>query len=450
MALRTKVDLLDNAAVNLKVTVPKADVKEAYDRLVSDYSSKVSIKGFRKGKVPPAILIQKFGESLLGETAQKLVEKGLEQAFEKVEQKPLPYSIPELKTELKVELDKPFSFEVVFDTFPEVKVGSYKELEITEPVVAINKEDIDRELAGIQEQNSIVIDKADETVAKDDTVTIDYVELGDDGSEVEESRREGFTFTVGTGYNLYKIDDDIMGMKKGEERILEKEYPQDFEIGELAGRKVQLKVQVTSVKERNLPEIDDELAQDVSEKYETLDDMKADIRSRLEEAAAQRVRERNIDQLLTKIVADSEVPLPESMVRRELGYRWQEFVRQFRSEEKFVLQSLEQQGKTQEDLFDEWRPRVETAIMRRLVLERIAEEERIEVTDEEVDGEIAKEAESQNRPLEEVKSQFVEAQLIDYIRDSIRTRKIYDFLLGASRIKKGKKVKFLDILQGKD
>ena len=213
---------------------------------------------------------------------------------------------------------------------------------------------------------------------------------------------------------------------------------------------MELRVTVTAVKEKKLPAIDDELAQDVSEEYESLDDLKSSIRERLQEAARQRVREQTVDQLLTRIVADSKVPLPESMVRRELDYRWQSFVNRLRGDEDFVVRALEQQGRNKEDLYGEWRPDAETNLMRRLVENRVAELEKIEVSEEEVDEEIKKEADSQKQPFEDVKKRFVEANMTSYIEDSIRIRKIHDLLLAEAKIKKGKKVKFLDILQGKD
>jgi len=450
MALRTKVDLLDNAAVKVKVTIPKKEVQQAYDDLVKDYCKKASIKGFRKGKVPTEVLVRKLGDALLGETAQKLVEGNLAEVFEKVEQKPLPYAMPELEDDLKLVLDKAFSFEVTFDTFPEVELGEYKGLEVTEPVVSVGKEDVDRELAAIREQNSVVIDKPDGTVARDDTVTIDYVELDEEGAEAENTRREGFTFQVGSGYNLYKVDDDIVGMKKGESKALKKEYAVDFEMPELAGRTVDLKVTVNAVKEKKLPEIDDELAQDVSEEYENLADLESSIRERLQVVAKQSVRQQSIDQLLTRIVADSKIPLPESMVRRELDRRWRSFVSRLQGNEDFVIRALQEQGKTRGDLYAEWRPDAETNLMRRLAESKVAELENIQVSEEEVDEEIKKESGSQDQPFEEVKKRFVEANLTSYIEDGIRTRKIHDLLLAEAKVKKGKKVKLLDILQGKD
>ncbi len=451
MKVSSKEELLENSKVQVKVTIPKKDVKAEYDSLIGEYCRKVAVKGFRKGKVPAEVLIRKFGDSLMSEATQNLIEKSLKEVFEKVENKPLPYSVPTLAENSKPELNlgKTFSFEVTYDTFPHIEIGEYKGLEIKEPLVSIGKEDIERELKVIQEQNSIVTDKLNGNVEKGDTVTIDYVELDESNNEVEGTKREGFTFFVGSGYNIYKIDDDIVGMTKGDEKDLEKVYAEDFEYSELAGRTVKLRVKLTSVKEKKLPDIDDELAQDVSEKYSTLQDLKNDISKRLEEASKTRVRELEVQSLFEKIVETSKIPLPASMIDQELNLRWNNFIRQFRSNKTLVLQLLEKEGKTREDLLAEWRPGVEESLKTRLAESHLTDLENLEVSDEEVDERIADEAEGQGKDVKEVREEYEKNNFLELIRDRIKVRKLHDLLLESSTVKKGEKVKFLDFMEGK-
>lgn len=438
----------ENSSVKLTVTINREDVKKEYDSLLSEYSRTVQIKGFRKGKVPPSILELKFGEGLRDEAAHNLMEKALKEAFETIEEKPLPYSVPELQDEPALDLENDYTFTVSYDVFPEIKLGAYTGLEVEKPQVAVTDEDMDRELKGIQEQNSVVIEKEDGAVANGDIVTIDYLELDETGIEKQDTAREGFVFTIGTGYNLYKIDDELLGMKKGEEKTIEKEYPAEFETAELAGRKVSLKVKLTAVKEKKLPEINDELAQDVSEKYETLDDLKADIRKRLEDAAANGVRDKMVNALLDKIAETTEVEIPASMVELELESSWRNFVNRFRAEENQILALLEAQGKTREDLYNEWRPDVMKNLKVRLAVEKIIETEKIEVTDEELEKEFAKEAEENKMTLDQLKEYYTKNRLTDYFRDDLRRKKLYDHLIAQAKVKKGPSVKFLDLVQG--
>ena len=289
MVANKEIERLEKSAVKLTVTVEQDAVKKEFDKLVGKYCKTAHIKGFRKGKVPSAILLQKYGESIRYETSMKLIEESLKEIFDEIEERPLAYSTPELQDEAIIEEDAAYTYTVKYDVFPDVTVADYKGLTVEEPEVKIGKKEIDAELEKIQDQNSVVMEK-DGGAAKNDIVTINYSELDENGSEIEGSKREDFVFTIGTGYNIYKFDEDIEGMKKDEEKIIEKTFPDDFETAEFAGTTKKIKVLVKVVKEKQLPALDDELAQDVNEKFETLKDLKDDIKKRLETSLEQRLR----------------------------------------------------------------------------------------------------------------------------------------------------------------
>ena len=447
MIANKDIERLDNSAVKLTVTVEQSALKQEYDDLLAKYAKSAQIKGFRKGKVPASVLERKFGEGIKQEAAANSIEKSLKEIFDEIEEKPLPYVTPELQDEeLDPDLDKELTFTVTYDIFPEIKLGEYKGLEIEVPKVTVTKEDEQRELDEIRDRNAVVVDKPDETVAEGDIITIDYAELDEKGEEKEETKREGFVFTVGTGYNLHKIDDDVIGMKKDEEKVLDKEYPEDFEYEDLAGKKIRLKVKVTAVKEKKLPDLDDDLAQDVSEKYESLDDLKKDIRERFEKAAENRLREMKVNKLLDKIVENSEVDLPRSMVEMELQNSWRNFLMRSRMPEDQAEQILSMQGKSKEALLEEWTPQAEQSLKSRLLVNKIIEKEGFEVSEEELDEEMKKQAEANDMSFEQVKEQYSQSNYMEYLKNDILDRKAHDFLIENADIKEGKKVKFLDLM----
>ncbi|TVR29038.1 MAG: trigger factor [Spirochaetaceae bacterium] len=441
-----KVERLENSVAKLTVTVDQQSVRQEYDKLLDEYSKSAQIKGFRKGKVPREVMERKFGDGLKSETMQRVLEESLKQAIEQVDEKPLSFAQPELDGELDFELDKDFSYAVRYDVFPEITLGTYTGLEIEEPQVQIGKEDLERELTALQEQNSVVIDKEDGVVARDNIVTIDYWEIDQDGNPLEGSKREDFVFTVGSGYNYYKIDDEVIGLKKGEQTVIEKSYPEDAEIEELRGTTRKIGVLVKAVKERQLPEIDDELAQDISDKYESLDDLKKDIRSRLEETVKSHVRQSKADALVEQIIENSQVTPPESMVAAELQSSWRNFVSRFGVPESQVVQLLQQQGRSPEDLFQEWRPEAEKALKGRLLINKIIEAEQIDVSDEDVDARLQEQAESSSMSFEEAKEYYQKQGMLEYLRDSIKEERLFDKLFAQSKIKKGAKRKFLDVV----
>ena len=316
MVKEKNVERLDNSAVKLTITVAQESLADQYSSLLKEYAKSAQIKGFRKGHVPPEVLERKFGESIKFEASQKVLEESLKSVFDEIDEKPLPYSQPSLDGELDLDIEKDLTYSVVYDVYPEIELGEYKGLEIEVPQVKVTKEDEERELTALQEQNAIVIDKEEGTVDEGNIVTVDYCELDADGNEIEETKREDFVFTQGSGYNVYKIDDDVLGMAPGDEKIVDKEYPEDFEDENLAGQKKQLRITLKAIKERQLPEIDDDLAQDISDAYETIDDLKKDIKERLENTVEARLRDRKTGALVEKIVENRPSPFRSRWSRR--------------------------------------------------------------------------------------------------------------------------------------
>jgi len=440
-----EVELLEDSKVKLTIRVPIEDVRKQYDDILKEYTQKAHVKGFRPGKVPADIIVRKLGSTLIDQTRSEVLEKSLSEAFESVEHKPIPYSTPEIKADGALEIGKDFAFEVIYDTWPTVELGPYSGLEIDQPQWEITDEDIGRELKSIQEQNALFVDREGGEVEKGNIVNVDYVEL-ETGAEKPETKREAFVFEVGTGYNVYKIDDEIMGMKKGDTKLITKVFPEDFETSALAGKSVTLKVTLNSIKEKKLPEINDELAQDISAKFQNLDDLKADIRAKLETAVKQTIRSRTVSRILDSIVETSKIPLPQSMVDYQLENMWQEYVSQMRMEEKKLREVLDAQGTTMESLRKEWLPSAEKRAKLQLVISEVAKRENIAIEEGELDAEIAKMAEERKVKMEELKDSLARNNLVDYMKSNLRIDKLYDFLLSKTTVRPGEKRKVLDIL----
>lgn len=446
MIVDKQVEKRENANVKLTVTLDKDYVSGEYKKLVRDYAKKAQVKGFRPGKVPPTVLESKFGESLKAETAQKVLEESLKSVFEEIDEKPLPYSQPSLEDEPELNFDTNMTYSVTYDVFPTVEPGEYNGLTIEEPVVKVTDDDIKRELEKIQEQNAITMDKDSGVVAKDDIVTIDYAELDEEGNEVDGTRREDYTFTVGTEMNYYKFDDEVIGLKLDEEKEIAKSYPDDFAEENLAGSSKKLRVKITAVKQRDLPDIDDELAQDVSDDYETLNDLKADIRKRLEKQVAERVRSEKVKQLIEKVLENSSVPIPESMVRAELEQNWRNFLGQFGGNEQQIMQLIEAQGKTKEEFLEQWREQATTRIRQQLLTQALVDKEGIEASDEEVDVYIGEQAEGSSMSAEEAKEHYKKNNMLDYVKHEVAERKLFDKLFEQNKVKKGKKQSVMDVM----
>jgi trigger factor len=442
-----EVTLLDNAQVKMRITVPGEDVRREHDAIVKDYCDHAHLKGFRKGKVPADVMIRKLGSSLADQTRAQVLEKAVEEAFEQAEQKPFPYANPEVKADDPVEPGKDWTFEVTYDTFPVVELGPYTGIEVEEPSWQVDDEDIGRELKSVQEQNALFTDKEQAVVAKGDIANIDYVEL-EAGAEKTATRRQAFVFEVGTGYNYYRIDDEMVGLAKGETRDLTKVYPADAENKDLAGRSVTLRVTVNSVKEKRLPELNDELAQDISEKFKTLDDLKADIRTKLEAAVKATLRSGAINAVLARVVEASKIPLPRSLIEYQLDSMWRDYVRETRIDEERLVALLREQGRDPAAMRAEMTPAAEQRARLQLVISEISKREHIGVEEAEIEAEIGRQAEARRVEAKDLRETLSKNDLIDTLAGNLRLEKLYDHILSKTTIRTAGTKKVLDILRG--
>lgn len=453
MKVTKEISKLENSAVKLTATIAKEDVVSGYNKNISKYAKNVQLPGFRKGHVPVKVLEQKYGDSLKQEVLADLIDESLNQIFAEEESKdirPLPYTQPRLDGDKLPEFstDKDLTFSVVYDVFPSVEVKDFSKIEVKEPQVEIGEKELNEELKAIQERNAVVIDKKEgEPVEKDNIVTIDYKELDDSGTAIPGSEREGFVFTVGTGENIYKIDDEIVGMKKDETKEISKTYDAKEENKDLAGKTKKISVTVKAIKLRNLPALDDELAQDVSEKYKTLDDLKKDISKGLESAKNRKIAELKSQSLLEQLVEKNPIVLPKSMIQAEMESRWRMMAQQFQTTPEQLEKMISASGQSKENMLTQWTGDAEKMLKSRLIVDALIREKNIAVTPEEVEAEFAKIADESGSTIEEVKEHYEDACAKEYIIDEIKENKLYDELYKQVKVSKGDKVKFADLFK---
>ncbi len=447
MVVDKKLEILEKSSVKLTVTVEKKDVREAYDKIIDKYCKTMQIKGFRKGKVPRSVLEHKYEDSLKSESSVDIIENTLKEVFEEIDKKPLSFCTPELDGSPELTIDKDFTFTVTYDTFPDIEQGNYKDIELTAPYVSVLKNDVDREIGILQEQNSVITDKLDGIIEIGSVVAINFSEIDEEGKDIEDTKREDFVFTVGTWYNSYKIDDDLLEMKNGEEKIIEKEYPKDFNVPDLAGTKKKLRVKVISVKEKQLPKLDDELAQDISDKYETLTDMKDDVKKKLKESADAKIKENNINNIMDKIIETSKIDLPQSMIDQQVESSLQNIISQSQVSEEQFFNLMTAQGKTKEDFKNELQPGAERSLKSKLLIENISDKEKIEISENEIEEAIKKQAESGIMSVAETKDIIEKRNLMEYIKADLKHNKLLDFLLKNAIITKGEKLKYIDLFE---
>jgi trigger factor len=357
----------------------------------------------------------------------------------------LPYSTPELKEEPKFDLDSDFQFSVTYDVLPEVKIGSWKGINVEYPYAEIGDGDINRELETIRERNAIVMDCNDSAQAKNgDVVTIDYKIFDENGQEIGELQRKDFVFTLGSNTNIYKFDDDIIGMKKGETKEIDKKFADDSADHVVAGKTRKTQITLTSLKEKKLPELDDDLAQDVDEKFKTLDDLKNNIKDKLNKNLEKRLRDVKIDELLKKIMENTPVTIPESMIKAEVEGRWRRLAQYYQTSPETMMQMMTT-GEGHEEREKEWRANAEKSLHSRIIIETLIEEQNFDVSNDDVEKEIESIAAENGVEVEEVKKHY-DDQAYLYLKEEIKERRIIDMMFAENTLKPGKKENYLEFM----
>ncbi len=447
MKLTKEFASLEKSSVKLTVTVAKKDVQDIYASVTAKYAKNALIPGFRKGHVPQAVLERKFGDALKSDAMSELIDKSLNEALEKeTENRPLPYRQPVMDTAPEFDLDKDFTYEVTYDVFPKVLIKDFSGIVIKEPVVKIGDAEIQEELKAVQERNAVVMDKKDgESVEKDNIVTINYTELDDAGAEIANTKRDGFVFTVGSGEDIYKIDDEILGMKKGETKQIVKKYDENDSNAELAGKTKKISVTIGAIKIRKLPEIDDELAQDVSDKYKTLDDMKKHIMMNMELAKNRKIAELKSNALLEQLIEKNNFDIPASMLEAELDGRWRMMAQQFQTSADKLEKLIAAAGQTKETMLESWTGDSEKMLKSRIIVDHLIKARNIAVTPEEIEAQYQKIADESGSTLDEVKKHYEDPRSKEYLIDDTKERKLYEELYKEVKVEKGDSMTFAEL-----
>ncbi len=439
MIANKSIKELDHSAVELTITVKSETIEKEYKSALAKYAKTLQIKGFRKGKAPQSVVEAKLGQAVREESTFNVIEDALKEVIEEVEEryKPLPYSIPHLVDEENLtpfEAEKDLTFSVKYDVMPNVVLPAYKGLTISYPKVTLPKEAVDAEIEKLRQQNAMTIEKKSKA-ADGDIVTVDYVEVAEDGSEVEETSREDFVFTLGSGSNFYEIDKDILGMEAGEEKTVEKTYGEDSDKAGLAGRTISLKIALKALKMRDVPELDDEFAQDVKDEYKTVADLVKGTEAKLQEALDAKLESQKYKALYAELLKNTTIALPETMVEMELERTWERYIRQTGLDEEQLLQFLSFQNQSKEDIIASWREDVVESLQTKLILSKIRDEEKFEI-DEEKLNRLADEQ------LAGITDENQRAYYVSMMEDDMRFAKVEPFLLENNTFTEGEKVEY--------
>lgn len=426
MVTEKKFTDLGNSQASLTLTIDAASIEKSYTEKLNEYAKKVEIPGFRKGHTPLSVVERKIGREVREEVTFNLMEESLKETIQTLDakEKPLPYSTPELQDEetlLPFKKDSDVTFTVRYDISPSFELPQYKGLEVEYEDRTVTDEDVDREIEKLRDQNAIVVNKT--TPAEEgDIATVDY-KVFEDGCEDMDYSRKDFSFTLGKTYNLFKLDDDIIGMKTGETKETEKTYgDEDAPLDEYRNKTISFSITLTKLKKRELPEVDDDFAMDVKTEYKTVQELRDGVRKDLDEEAEEARKNAKGAAVIEAIMENVTFTVPETMVNTVLESKWDNLARSFGGEK--ILESwMKERGDSKETFLSEMKDDAEQDARRELVLSAIAEKEDFPVTDEEIYEELGGEDKLADLSEEQKNS------CMEYARENLKFKKVIPFLI---------------------
>lgn len=384
-----QVEKLENNTAKLTIEVPAEEFDKAIMKAYQKNKNKFNVPGFRKGKVPYAMVEKMYGAAVFYEDAANYVipdayaNAATESELEIVAR-------PDINV-TQIEKGKPFIFEAEVTLKPEIKLGKYKGVKVEAMDTTVTDEDVQAELDKVKEQNARLVAADDKAVEDGDQTTIDF-EGFVDGEAFEGGKGEDYPLTIGSHSFIDTFEEQLIGKKVGEEVEVNVTFPEEYQAKELAGKPAMFKVTIKEIKVKEYPEIDDDFAQDVSE-FDTLDEYKADIKKNLEDKKTQEAEADKESKVIEAIVKDSEMDIPEKMIEAQAQQMLEEFAQNIAMQGISFEQYLQFTGATVEQLREQVTPPAKARVESSLVLEAIVKAEKIEATDEEFDEEVKKMAE---------------------------------------------------------
>lgn len=384
-----QVEKLENNKAKLTIEVPAEEFDKAIQAAYQKNKNKFNVPGFRKGKVPYAMVEKMYGAGVFyEEAANELIPDAYANAAAESELEIV--ARPEINV-TQIEKGKSFIFEAEVTLKPEIKLGKYKGVKVEAMDTTVTDEDVAAELDKVKEQNARLVAADDKAVEDGDQTTIDF-EGFVDGVAFEGGKGEDYPLTIGSHSFIDTFEEQLIGKKVGEEVEVNVTFPEQYQAKELAGKPAMFKVTIKEIKVKEYPELDDDFAQDVSE-FDTLDEYKADIKKNLEEKKAQEAEADKESKVIEAIVNDSEMDIPEKMIEAQCQQMVEEFAQNIAMQGISFDQYMQFTGTTVDQLTEQVKPQAEARVQSSLVLEAIVKAEKIEASDEEFDEEIKRMAE---------------------------------------------------------
>lgn len=424
-----QVEKLEKNMAKLTVEVSAEQFEECIKAAYKKNKNRFMIPGFRKGKAPQHMIEKMYGPGVFYEdAAEEAIDQTYADAMKDSELEIV--SRPEISI-VQIEKGQAFIYNAMVAVKPEVTLGEYKGIQVEKASEEVTDEDVAAELVRIQNQNSRLITIEDRSVEDGDQAVIDF-DGSVDGVAFDGGKAEDYPLTIGSHSFIDTFEEQLIGKSIGEECEVNVTFPQEYHAKDLAGKPAVFKVKIKEIKKKELPVLDDEFASEVSE-FDTLDEYKADLRKGLEEKKKKEAASENEDRVVEAVVANASMDIPEPMIESQVEGLVQDYARRMYSQGIAFDQYMEYTGMTKDSLKEQMRPQAVKRIETRLVLEAVAEAEKLEVTDERLEEEIQKMAEAYKMEAEKLKEHMGDAEK-KQMKQDIAVQEAVDFLVAEAQL----------------
>lgn len=411
----------------LTIEASAEEFEKAIEKAYQKSKNKINVQGFRKGKAPLALVEKMYGASIFYEDAANEI---IPMAYEKaaLESELEIVSRPEIDV-VQIEKGKPFIFTAEVAIKPEVTLGDYKGIQVEKKEVTVTDEEVMDRIEKEREQNSRMLTVDDRPIQKDDIAVIDF-EGFVDGEPFEGGKAEGHSLTIGSGSFIDNFEDQLIGKSIGDVLDVNVTFPEEYHSEELAGKPAVFKVKINEIKAKELPELDDDFAQDVSE-FDTLDEYKENIKATLKESKEKELKTAKENEIVDKIIENASMDIPEPMIESQVNQMAEDFAQRMSYQGLSLDQYFQFTGKDSRKFIESLRPQALKRIQSRLVLEAIVKAEGIQVSEEELDKELTEMATMYKMEIDKLKEMIGDKEK-EQIEADIAVQKAVDFVLEAS------------------
>ena len=430
-----QVEKLENNMAKLTIEVEATELEKAIQAAYQKNKGKISVPGFRKGKVPRQLIEKMYGKEVFYEdAANALIPDAYEKALEDCEETIV--STPKIEV-TQIEAGKPFIFTAEVALKPEVKLGKYKGVKVEKADIDVTDDEINEQIEKERENNARMIEVEGRAIENGDVVTIDF-EGFVDGVAFEGGKGENYPLTIGSGSFIPGFEDQLIGKNKDEEVEVKVTFPEDYHAEDLKGKEALFKVSVKEVKVKELPALDDEFASEVSE-FDTLAEYKEDVKKKLAEKKEKEARNAKEEAVLDAIIADAAMDIPDAMLETQQRQIVDEFAQRLQMQGLSLEQYFQFTGLNAEKLLEQVKPQADRRIKSRLVLEAIVAAENIAASEEEYEKELARMAEVYNMEVDKVKEMLGDNEKAKkQIMDDLAITKAADFVVEQAKETKAK------------